>query len=236
MQRLSASVLTFAAVLAVSLPGFGAIQVRYADNTIPERKAAADAGHLREEMEGWGSEICRLYCGSSVPVENWVVRFILGDGGIWSGGDTICLDIHWLEGVGVSDSRAGLMHEMGHQIETALGDYWTKQAGGADLGIDLGYTIKLDDGPMEHLTEPLADWVRRHRYAPRRERMETEYNHAKAGFGLPWHGNASSFIDYLCRAYGQEMLGNVLHYCSTNKEHRAYIDKNPEYIGTYMPE
>ena len=214
-------VLSVALAAAMALPSFGAIRVKFVEGTNPEWKAIIDAGHISEEMEGWGAEISRLYDGTSASSADRVVNLVLCDDGVaWSGGNSIGLNVHCIKSLGIYDMRGAMLHEMGHQMQGALGAYIGKE-------IDLGSTIVLNPGTesavVEHLTEGLAEWVRRYRFATRREVLDREYALARKGYRFDSCGDGAGLIEYLRRAYGPGMLEDILYYCSTNRGYK--VDK-----------
>ena len=213
--------------LAVSLPCSGAFRVKFADNTNPQWAAPFHKAHVQEELEAWGAEICRLFDGSSAAVDNAVVYLHLEDAGfLGTGGNHIYSNWRVVERVGASDARGALIHELGHAIHGILSDYRTKMAG-KERGIDTTETILerpgTKDESVNHLTEGLADWVRRYNFASRKERLDRDYGLAKEGYFFKDYGVGTDIVEYIRRRYGQEKLWDVLWYCSTNRGYK--VDK-----------
>ena len=207
----------------MSTLSFGALQVKYAEGTNPEWKEILDRNYLREEIEGWAAEICRLYTGSTEAVDGEVLslRLYYGDGVASAGGTTINLNMKWVldwfqSDPTLSDVRGALVHEMGHAVQGCLSRYLTKQAG-EDREVQLDKTIRLSDGTLEHLTEGLAEWVRRYRFASPKEVQKREQDFANKGYVFNEYGDAAGLLEYLYRAYGQEKIKDILYYCSTNR-------------------
>ena len=226
-NRKGGNVLTvFTAMVFSALPfaqSYGALQIKYMAGTSPENMAEVDAYHLREEMEGWAAEICRSYTataenphGSTAAVDDEVMYFSFDyDGVAATGGNTIWLNLPFFRG-NPYDARGALVHEMGHVVQGCLSRYLTKQAG-EDREIKLDNTIRFDNGKVEHLTESLAEWVRRYCFAPADEVQSREYELAKSGYAFNDVGDGAGLIAYLRRTYGAQILNDLLIYCSTNR-------------------
>ena len=217
----TAYVVSIAAALGVgafaALPASGAFQVKYVEGSNPEWIAELDAHGIREEMEAWGPEICRAYTGGSTEaVDNRVVTFqpTSGSGVAWTSGSYIAINMDWYYEVTPNEARGALVHEMGHAIQGCVGDWLGRT-------IDLGETIELSNGTTEHLTEGLAEYVRRYCFASAREVQDREYDLAKKGYDFSNYGDGAGLIAYICRAYGQNALRDLLYWCSTNSGYKV---------------
>jgi len=209
--------LVMAACATLSLPSFGALQVKYVEGTNPDWSDELDAAHIREEMEGWAAEICRSYMGSTAAVDGEILYLELydsEDGVAATGGNMIWLNMRWLWHAGAYDTRGALIHEMGHAVQGCLSRYLGRE-------IQLDQTITLTSGETEHLTEGLAEWVRRYCFATPTEVQNRERELATRGFALDNYGDGAGLIEYIRRAYGPGILKDLLYYCSTNRGYKV---------------